>query len=71
MATVRTSGEDELGELAADGRTFDLLVVNAGTTHEQALTAATISTEEFTRVLVTDALAPVRLVELPRRPGRP
>lgn len=44
-------------------RTFDLLLVNAGVTHDQQLTAATISTEEFTRVLVTNALSPTRVVE--------
>jgi len=45
------------------GRTFDLLLVNAGVTHDQALTAASTSTEEFTRVMVTNALAPARLLE--------
>jgi NAD(P)-dependent dehydrogenase (short-subunit alcohol dehydrogenase family) len=44
-------------------RVFDLLLVSAGVTHEQGLTAADITTEEFTRVMVTNALAPVRLIE--------
>ncbi len=46
------------------GRTFDLLLVNAGVTHDRALTAADVDEAEFSRVLLTNALAPVRLVEL-------
>jgi NAD(P)-dependent dehydrogenase (short-subunit alcohol dehydrogenase family) len=45
------------------GRTFDLLLINAGVTHDQALTAGDISTEEFTHVMVTNALAPMRVIE--------
>ncbi|WP_405492138.1 SDR family NAD(P)-dependent oxidoreductase [Nocardia sp. NBC_00511] len=44
-------------------RTFDLLFVNAGVTHEPAETPATISTEEFNRVMVTNALSPMRVIE--------
>jgi NAD(P)-dependent dehydrogenase (short-subunit alcohol dehydrogenase family) len=59
---------DDVRQIAAlrdrlAGRTFDLLLVVAGVTHDQRLTAATISTEEFTRVLVTNALSPLRVVE--------
>lgn len=43
--------------------TFDRVLVNAGVTHDQELTAATMSSEEFSRVLVTNALSPMRVVE--------
>jgi NAD(P)-dependent dehydrogenase (short-subunit alcohol dehydrogenase family) len=45
------------------GRTFDLLFVNAGVTHRIEDTAGTISTEEFTQVMVTNALSPLRVIE--------
>jgi NAD(P)-dependent dehydrogenase (short-subunit alcohol dehydrogenase family) len=44
-------------------RTFDLLFVNAGVTHRIEETTANISTDEFTRVMVTNALSPLRFVE--------
>ena len=45
------------------GRRFDLLFVNAGTTHRIEDTAGTISTDEFVRVMVTNALSPLRVIE--------
>lgn len=45
------------------GRAFDLLFVTAGVTHRIEETTANITTEEFTRVLVTNALSPLRVVE--------
>ncbi|QMU69719.1 SDR family oxidoreductase [Streptacidiphilus sp. P02-A3a] len=45
------------------GRTFDLLFVNAGVTNEPEGTVAETSTDEFTRVMVTNALSPLRVVE--------
>ena len=46
------------------GRTFDILFVNAGTTNEDPTqTIAEVSTEEFVRVMVTNALSPMRVVE--------
>ena len=51
-----------LRERLAD-RTFDLLFVNAGVTNEPEGTVAETSTEEFTRVMVTNALSPLRVVE--------
>jgi NAD(P)-dependent dehydrogenase (short-subunit alcohol dehydrogenase family) len=45
------------------GRRFDLLFVNAGVTNEPEGTVAETSTEEFTRVMVTNALSPLRVVE--------
>src|ERR1700710_3024209 len=45
-------------------RTFDLLFVNAGVTNAPEETPADIPTEEFTRLMVTNALSPMRLVEI-------
>ena len=42
---------------------FDLLFVNAGVTNDDRETVADISTEEFVRVMVTNALSPMRVVE--------
>ncbi|MFC1431797.1 SDR family NAD(P)-dependent oxidoreductase [Streptacidiphilus sp. N1-3] len=44
-------------------RTFDLLFVNAGVTNQPEGTVAETSTEEFTRVMVTNALSPLRVIE--------
>ncbi|WP_051710858.1 SDR family NAD(P)-dependent oxidoreductase [Streptomyces sp. NRRL S-350] len=44
-------------------RTFDLLFVNAGVTNQPEGTVAETSTDEFTRVMVTNALGPLRVVE--------
>lgn len=45
------------------GRTFDMLFVNAGVTNDPDETVGEVSTEEFTRVMVTNALGPMRVVE--------
>ncbi|WP_062788456.1 SDR family NAD(P)-dependent oxidoreductase [Novosphingobium capsulatum] len=46
------------------GKQFDILFVNAGTAnHNQDETIAEVSTEEFIRVMVTNALSPLRVVE--------
>lgn len=43
---------------------FDILLVNAGTANaNQGETIAETSTEEFTRVIITNALSPMRVVE--------
>ena len=44
-------------------RMFDLLFVNAGVTNQPEGTVAETSTEEFTRVMVTNALSPLRVIE--------
>lgn len=45
-------------------RSFDLLFVNAGTaSSNQDETIATVSTDEFVRVMVTNALSPMRVIE--------
>ena len=46
------------------GRTFEVLFVNSGTTNNNPdETVAEVSTDEFVRVMVTNALSPMRVVE--------
>lgn len=53
---------DALRDRLAD-RTFELLFVNAGVTNDAGETPADVTTEEFTRLMVTNALSPVRVIE--------
>jgi NAD(P)-dependent dehydrogenase (short-subunit alcohol dehydrogenase family) len=46
-----------------DGRAFDLLFVNAGVTNNEDETPADVTTEEFTRLMITNALSPMRVIE--------
>jgi NAD(P)-dependent dehydrogenase (short-subunit alcohol dehydrogenase family) len=57
------------GRLGSDY--FDLLLVNAGVTNDDSETIANVSTQEFTRVMVTNALSPMRVVETFRDLVRP
>jgi len=45
------------------GRTFDILFVNAGITNNWKETIADVTTEEFIRVMITNALSPMRVIE--------
>ncbi len=45
------------------GRVFEMLFVNAGTTNNYKETIGEVTTEEFVRVMVTNALCPMRVVE--------
>ena len=45
------------------GRTFEILFVNAGVTNNPRETIADVTTEEFIRVMVTNSLCPMRVVE--------
>lgn len=45
------------------GAEFDMLFVNAGVKNDDRETIADVSTEEFTRVMVTNALSPLRVIE--------
>lgn len=45
------------------GRVFDTLFVNAGTTNDERDTIAEVTTDEFVRVMVTNALSPMRVVD--------
>ncbi|MGC9943830.1 MAG: SDR family NAD(P)-dependent oxidoreductase [Verrucomicrobiota bacterium] len=44
-------------------RKFDLLFVNAGVKNDNRETIANVSTDEFVRVMVTNALSPMRVIE--------
>ncbi|MEZ0089140.1 SDR family NAD(P)-dependent oxidoreductase [Streptacidiphilus sp. EB129] len=44
-------------------RRFDLLFVNAGVANQPEGTVAETSTDEFTRVMVTNSLGPLRVIE--------
>lgn len=57
---------DQLAALSQrlTNHTFDMLFVNAGTTNRNPnQTIGEISTEEFTHVMVTNALSPMRVIE--------
>lgn len=45
------------------GQRFDLLLVNAGVKNDDRETIANVSTDEFVRVMVTNALSPMRVIE--------
>ena len=46
------------------GRRFDMLFVNAGTTtQEEMVTIGEVTTHDFVRVMVTNALCPMRVIE--------
>lgn len=46
------------------GRMFEILFVNPGTTtNDQHVTIGNVTTEEFMRVMITNALSPLRVVE--------
>ena len=47
-----------------DGRSFNLLFVNAGVANGAADTVRGISTEEFNRIMVTNALGPMRVIDV-------
>ncbi|MGF6468997.1 SDR family NAD(P)-dependent oxidoreductase [Paraburkholderia youngii] len=56
------------GQVAAlrsrlEGRPIDILFVNAGVKNDDSETIADVSTDEFVRVMVTNALSPMRVVE--------
>ncbi|GGF41970.1 short-chain dehydrogenase [Williamsia phyllosphaerae] len=65
IETVDITEPDQIAALRErlDGRTFDLLFVNAGVTNEPEGTVAETSDEEFTRVMITNALSPLRVIE--------
>jgi NAD(P)-dependent dehydrogenase (short-subunit alcohol dehydrogenase family) len=56
---------DQIAALRArlSGRVFDILFVNAGVTNDPNETIADVTTAEFVRVMVTNALSPMRCVE--------
>ena len=56
---------DEIAALRSrlGDREFDILFVNAGVTNDPAETIGEVTTEEFIRVMVTNALGPMRVLE--------
>jgi NAD(P)-dependent dehydrogenase (short-subunit alcohol dehydrogenase family) len=46
-----------------EGRRLDLLFVNAGVKNDDRETIADVSTDEFVRVMVTNSLSPMRVIE--------
>ena len=66
VETVDVNFPDQIAALRdrLAGRTFDLLFVNSGVTNDHPdETVAEVSTDEFVRVMVTNALSPMRVVE--------
>lgn len=65
LDTVDITDQAEVAALhqrLSDSR-FDLVFVNAGITHDRWETVADVSTATFERVMVTNALSPMRFVE--------
>ena len=66
---IETLDIDEVDQIAAlrehlAGKTLDILFVNAGTTtHDQHVHIGDVATAEFVRVMVTNALGPMRVIE--------
>jgi NAD(P)-dependent dehydrogenase (short-subunit alcohol dehydrogenase family) len=56
---------DQVGALRArlGSRKFDMLFVNAGVKNDDRETIGDVSTEEFARVMTTNALSPMRAIE--------
>ena len=65
VETLEITDPDSLAALRhrLDGRKIDLLYVNAGISNGQADRIAQTSTEEFTKILLTNTLSPMRAVE--------
>ena len=69
LVTIERLDITEPDQIAAlhdrlSGSVFDMLFVNAGTAnHDQAETIAQTSTDEFVRVMLTNALGVMRAVE--------
>lgn len=66
---IETLDINEAAQIAAlrgrlSGRTLDILFVNAGiTTADQHVKIGDVTTEEFTSVMITNALGPMRVIE--------
>ena len=65
LETVDIDVEDQVAALheRLSGTGFDLVFVNAGTTHDRWETVLDVSTTTFNRVMTTNALSPMRFVE--------
>src|SRR6202522_4080042 len=65
IETVDINYPDQVSALRARlaSRKFDMLFVNAGVTNDGGKTIPDVSTEEFVRVMITNALSPMRAIE--------
>jgi NAD(P)-dependent dehydrogenase (short-subunit alcohol dehydrogenase family) len=65
IETVDINYPDQVSALLTRlaSRRFDMLLVNAGVKNDDRETIADVSTDEFKRVMVTNALSPMRVVE--------
>jgi NAD(P)-dependent dehydrogenase (short-subunit alcohol dehydrogenase family) len=52
----------QLHERVSD-RVFEMLFVNAGTTNNEQTPIGAVPTEDFVRVMITNALSPIRVIE--------
>ena len=66
VETLDVTAPEQIAELHGrlSGRRFEILFHNAGIANANPhQSAGTVSTEEFVRVLVTNALSPMRVIE--------
>jgi NAD(P)-dependent dehydrogenase (short-subunit alcohol dehydrogenase family) len=65
IETVDINYPDQVAALRARlaSRKFDMLFVNSGVTNNDGKTLPGVSTEEFVRVMITNALSPMRVIE--------
>jgi NAD(P)-dependent dehydrogenase (short-subunit alcohol dehydrogenase family) len=65
IETVDIVEQDQVSALRERlrGRVFDLLFVNAGVANDPDETIGNVTTDEFVRIMVTNALSPMRIVE--------
>jgi len=65
VETVDVTAPGQVAELHGrlEDRRLDLLFVNAGVKNDDRETIADVSTEEFVRVMVTNSLSPMRIIE--------
>ena len=65
IATLDITEPDQIARLRENvsGRSFDVLFVNAGAANANDEPIANVSTEEFARVMITNALSPMRVIE--------
>jgi NAD(P)-dependent dehydrogenase (short-subunit alcohol dehydrogenase family) len=66
IETVDVTVPDDVAALRSrlQGRVLDMVLVNAGVTNDDRETIADVSTDEFVRVMVTNALSPLRAIEI-------
>jgi NAD(P)-dependent dehydrogenase (short-subunit alcohol dehydrogenase family) len=65
VETVDVTAPGQVAELHGrlEDRRLDILFVNAGVKNDDRETIADVSTEEFVRIMVTNSLSPMRIIE--------